>query len=139
MQDPNDIAPIQFEVDDSTEQRLNAISRKAKNLLTAPEDMELSPEAENKSKNPLVVIANAVSKTAKKLDKDKDLPIKPREDQVIPKLTPRQVYETKQIPTYVVLNATKPHEAQVGLGYETDAGATGVVNGLLGTVKNRQR
>lgn len=122
VQDPNDIAPIQFEVDDSTEQRLNAISRKAKNLLAAPEDMELSPEAENKSKNPLVVIANAVSKTAKKLDKDKDLPIKPREDQVIPKLTPQQVYERKQIPTYVVLNATKPHEAQVGLGYETDVG-----------------
>lgn len=122
VQDPNDIAPIQFEVDDSTEQRLNAISRKAKNLLAAPEDMELSPEAENKSKNPLVVIANAVSKTAKKLDKDKDLPIKPREDQVISKLTPQQVYETKQIPTYVVLNATKPHEAQVGLGYETDVG-----------------
>lgn len=122
VQDPNDIAPIQFEVDDSTEQRLNAISRKAKNLLAAPEDMELSPEAENKSKNPLVVIANAVSKTAKKLDKDKDLPIKPGEDQVIPKLTPRQVYERKQIPTYVVLNATKPHEAQVGLGYETDVG-----------------
>ncbi|MDI4509087.1 hypothetical protein E6P75_02525 [Moraxella osloensis] len=122
VQDPNDIAPIQFEVDDSTEQRLNAISRKAKNLLAAPEDMELSPEAENKSKNPLVVIANAVSKTAKKLDKDKDLPIKPREGQVIPKLTPQQVYETKQIPTYVVLNATKPHEAQVGLGYETDVG-----------------
>lgn len=122
VQDPNDIAPIQFEVDDSTEQRLNAISRKAKNLLDAPEDMELSPEAENKSKNPLVVIANAVSKTAKKLDKDKDLPIKPREDQVIPKLTPQQVYERKQIPTYVVLNATKPHEAQVGLGYETDVG-----------------
>ncbi|PAL16416.1 hypothetical protein B8W92_04330 [Moraxella osloensis] len=122
VQDPNDIAPIQFEVDDSTEQRLNAISRKAKNLLAAPEDMELSPEAENKSKNPLVVIANAVSKTAKKLDKDKDLPIKPGEDQVIPKLTPQQVYERKQIPTYVVLNATKPHEAQVGLGYETDVG-----------------
>lgn len=122
VQDPNDIAPIQFEVDDSTEQRLNAISRKAKNLLAAPEDMELSPEAENKSKNPLVVIANVVSKTAKKLDKDKDLPIKPREDQVIPKLTPQQVYETKQIPTYVVLNATKPHEAQLGLGYETDVG-----------------
>ena len=27
----------------------------------------------------------------------------------------------QQIPTYVVLNATKPHEAQ-GLGYETDVG-----------------
>ena len=131
MQDPNDIAPIQFEVDDSTEQRLNAISRKAKNLLAAPEDMELSPEAENKSKNPLVVIANAVSKTAKKLDKDKDLPLKPREDQVIPKLTPQQVYETKQIPTYVVLNATKPHEAQVGLGYETDVGVR-----LIGKYQN---
>ena len=131
VQDPNDIAPIQFEVDDSTEQRLNAISRKAKNLLAAPEDMELSPEAENKSKNPLVVIANVVSKTAKKLDKDKDLPIKPREDQVIPKLTPQQVYETKQIPTYVVLNATKPHEAQVGLGYETDVGVR-----LIGKYQN---
>lgn len=131
VQDPNDIAPIQFEVDDSTEQRLNAISRKAKNLLAAPEDMELSPEAENKSKNPLVVIANAVSKTAKKLDKDKDLPLKPREDQVIPKLTPQQVYERKQIPTYVVLNATKPHEAQVGLGYETDVGVR-----LIGKYQN---
>lgn len=122
VQDPNDIAPIKFEVDDSTEQRLNAISKKAKSLLTAPEDMELSPEAENKSKNPLVIIANAVSKAAKKLDKDQDLPIRPREDQVIPKLTPLQVYERKQIPTYVVLNATKPHEAQLGLGYETDVG-----------------
>ena len=131
VQDPNDIAPIQFEVDASTEQRLNAISRKAKNLLAAPEDMELSPEAENKSKNPLVVIANAVSKTAKKLDKDKDLPLKPREDQVIPKLTPQQVYERKQIPTYVVLNATKPHEAQVGLGYETDVGVR-----LIGKYQN---
>lgn len=122
VQNPNDIAPIQFEVDDSTEARLNAISKKAKSLLTAPEDMELSPEAENKSKNPLVVIANAVSKAAKKLDKENDLPIQPREDQVIPKLSPLQVYERKQIPTYVVLNATKPHEAQVGLGYETNAG-----------------
>ena len=122
VQNPNDIAPIKFEIDDSTEKRLNAISKKAKSLLSAPEDMELSPEAENKSKNPLVIITNAVSKAAKKLDKENDLPIQPREDQVIPKLSPLQVYEQKQIPTYVVLNATKPHEAQIGLGYETNAG-----------------
>ena len=123
VQNPEDIAPLQFAIDDSTEQRLNAISRKAKSLLSAPEDMELSPETNNNSKNPLVIIANTVSKVAKKLDKNEDLPIQPREGEVIPKQTPQQVYAEKQIPTYVVLNATKPHEAQIGLGYETDVGA----------------
>lgn len=137
VQDPAAIAPLEFGVDDSTRERLNAVKNKAESLLDAPEDLELAPETKNNSKNPLVIVANAVSAVAKKIDnrenEDARMLAQAQKRDVIPKLTPQQVYEQKALPTYVVLDATKPREAQVGLGYETDVGfrLTGQLNNNL--------
>lgn len=125
-QNPDDIAPINFNVDATTTERLNAISNKAHNLMNAPEDIQLAPEETNNSRNPLAIIANGVSKLAKKIDRHgDDTPLilaQAQQQDPINKQTPAQVYEQKAVPTYVVLNANKPHEAQVGIGYETDVG-----------------
>lgn len=140
VQNPEDIAPITFDIDATTQERLTAISNKATNLLHAPEDIQLAPEQKNTSKNPLVVLANGVSSLAKKLDRQGDdtplLLAQAQQNDPINKLTPSQVYEQKAVPTYVVLNATKPHEAQVGLGYETDVGVR-VVGKLNNNLVNR--
>lgn len=135
VQNPDDIAPLVFNVDDSTQQRLDIVKAKAKILLQAPEDIELAPEEKNYSKNPLVILANAVSDIAKQIDKNSnDNPEKIRqavEQEPIAKLSPEQVAEQKKVPTYVVLNANKPKEAQVGIGYETDTGVR-----LIGKLNN---
>lgn len=139
-QNPDDIAPINFDVDASTQERLKAIKTKANNLLHAPQDIQLAPEETNNSKNPLVILANGVSKIAKKIDSHGDdtprLLAQAQENAPINKLTPQQVYEQKAVPTYVVLNANKTHEAQVGIGYETDVGVR-VVGKLNNNLVNR--
>lgn len=124
IQNPDDIAPLQFSVDDTTKERLSAVKQKARNLLNSPEDIQLAEDANN-SKSPLAKIANAISAVAKKLDRPDDTPIllaNASQENAIEKKTPDQVYDSKAVPTYVVLNATKPREAQVGIGYETDKG-----------------
>lgn len=138
VQNPTDIAPLQFSVDDSTKERLTAVKQKAHNLLNAPEDIQLAEETRN-SKSPLAVVANAISKVAKKLDRPDDTPIllaNASQEDKIDKKTPEQVFDTKTVPTYVVLNATKPREAQVGLGYETDIGVR-VVGKIENNLVNR--
>lgn len=134
-QNPQDIAPINFEVDATTTERLTAISNKALNLMNAPEDIQLAPTETNNSKNPLAIIANGVSKLAKKIDHHADdtplLLAQAQRQDPIDKQTPEQVYQQKTVPTYVVLNANKPHEAQVGIGYETDVGMR-----VTGKIKN---
>lgn len=135
VQNPDDIAPVVFQVDDTTQQRLDLIKAKARLLLQAPEDIELAPEEKNTSKNPLVVVANAISDIAKQIDKNSH-DNQPQIHQTaqtdpIAKLTPEQVAIEKQVPTYIVLNANKPKEAQIGLGYETDTGVR-----VLGKLKN---
>lgn len=126
VQNPEDIAPINFDIDATTQERLKAIKNKADNLLHAPEDIQLAPEEQNNSKNPLVVVTNAVTQLAKKIDSHSDdTPLQlaqAQQQDPIDKLTPQQVYQQKSVPTYVVLNAAKPREAQIGLGYETDVG-----------------
>lgn len=135
VQDPDAIAPLEFAIDAGTQERLTAVKNKAENLLNAPEDLELAPATKNNSKNPLAVVANAVSAVAKKIDNrendDARRLIQAQQRDVIDKLTPQQVHAQKSLPTYVVLDATKPREAQVGLGYETDVGFR-----VVGTLNN---
>lgn len=130
VQNPDDYAPIDFKVDDNTQQRLASIKAKAGVLLQAPEDIELAPEEKNTSKNPLVILANVISDVAKKIDKNSDDDNEKVRQAVaqepITKLTPEQVANEKAVPTYIVLDATKPHEAEIGLGYETDVGVRAV-------------
>lgn len=124
VQNPKDLAPLEFSVDDSTKERLIAVKQKARNLLDTPEDIQLAEDT-NRGKGPLAVITNAISKVAKKIDSPDDTPIllaKGSDADKLNKKTPDQVYDSKAVPTYVVLNATKPREAQVGIGYETDKG-----------------
>lgn len=134
VQNPNDIAPLEFGIDDSTQERLNAVASKAHNLLNAPEDIELAPDDGSSSKNPLALVANAVSKVAKKLDKPDKTALQmaqASQSEVINKMTPEAVYQQKTVPTYVVVNANQPREAQIGIGYETDVGMR-----LVGKVNN---
>lgn len=137
--DPTIIAPVNFSVDADTKERLSAVKQKAHNLLNAPEDLQLSKDQTNNSKNPLVVVANAVSKLAKKIDSPDDNPIllaNANQADKIQKMTPDQVEQAKSVPTYVVLNATKSREAQAGIGYETDVGVR-VVGKLNNNLVNR--
>ena len=139
IQNPKDYAPLEFNIDDTTQERLDIIKAKSRILLQAPEDMELAPEEKNISKNPLVILANAVSDIAKKIDKNQNDNSNDKKVQqaiagdLVQKLTPEQVAEQKAVPTYIVLDATKPREAEVGLGYETDVGvrAIGKINNNL--------
>ncbi|WP_227498101.1 autotransporter assembly complex protein TamA [Moraxella macacae] len=138
-QNPEDYAPLTFNIEDSIQKRLDVIQTKSNILLQAPEDIELAPDETNKSKNPLVIVANAVSGIVKKIDRDNHNDA----NQIkiwqalsggsIQKLSPTKVAQQKSIPTYIILDATKPHEAQIGLGYETDAGvrAVGKINNNL--------
>lgn len=132
VQNPEDYAPLQFSQDDTLRERLNAISNKAQDLLNAPEDIQLAAD-ERTGWGPLATIANTISKIAKKIDRD-DTPTRlaqASQQDIIAKSTPEQVYTDKRVPTYVVLDANKPHEAQVGIGYETDVGVR-----LVGKVNN---
>lgn len=139
VQNPDDYAPLTFNIEDTVQQRLDVIQAKSKILLQAPEDIELAPDEVNKSKNPLVIVANAVSEIAKKIDRNNHGDANQTKLQQamagdpVPKLSPTQVAEQKAVPTYIVLDATKPHEAQFGLGYETDVGvrAVGKINNNL--------
>lgn len=138
-QNPEDIAPIEFDVDDNTKERLQAVKQKAQRLLHAPEDIQLAPDDENKSRNPLVILANAVSKVAKKIDKkdaDATLLVNASPSELIVKQSAEQVYKEKSVPTYIVLNANKKKEAQIGLGYETEQGFR-VVGKLQNNLVNR--
>lgn len=138
IQNPEDLAPLEFSVDDSTKERLIAVKQKAHNLLNSPEDIQLAEDTSN-SKSPLAKIANAISKVAKKIDSPDDTPIllaNASQEDKLQKKTPDQVYDSKAVPTYVVLNATKPREAQVGIGYETDVGVR-VVGKINNNLVNR--
>lgn len=137
VQNPDDYAPIDFNVNDTTQERLESIKTKANVLLQAPEDIELAPDEKNTSKNPVVMLANAISDVAKKIDKNQNDNDKKLQQAMtnkpIDKLDAKQVAKQKTVPTYIILDATKPNEAQLGIGYETDVGmrATAKLNNNL--------
>lgn len=124
-------------MNDTTQERLESIKTKANVLLQAPEDIELAPDEKNTSKNPVVMLANAISDVAKKIDKNQNDNDKKLQQAMtnkpIDKLDAKQVAKQKTVPTYIILDATKPNEAQLGIGYETDVGmrATAKLNNNL--------
>ena len=127
-----DIAPIDFEVDEETYEKLAAIKQKAERLSRLPTDRVLDEKA-RKTDSVLGKISDSVSQIAKKLFPDDDLLIAD-ETFVPPELegrkTPEQVQDTKKVPLYVFVYADKPRDAQVGIGYGTDTGvrATGKID-----------
>ena len=130
--DPADIAPIEFEVDEQTSEKLQAIKQKATRLIQLPNNRVLDERSE-KAENLLGKISDSISKVVKKIipDEDKDA----RDENYIPptlegRITPEQVQQNKKIPLYVFVSSDKPRDAQVGLGYGTDTGirATGKID-----------
>ena len=127
-----DIAPINFEVDEETYEKLAAIKQKADRLSRLPNDRVLD-EKTREADSILGKISDSISNVAKKIFPDEKLLIAD-EDFVSPTLagrkTPEQVQASKKIPLYVFVYADKPRDAQVGIGYGTDTGvrATGKID-----------
>lgn len=130
--DAADIAPIEFEVDEQTIEKLAAIKQKAERLTSLPNDRVLD-EKPQEADNFLGKISDSISNVAKKIFPD-DPPLVADENFVPPTLegrkTPEDVLESKKVPLYVFVSANKPRDAQVGIGYGTDTGvrATGKID-----------
>lgn len=130
--DAADIAPIEFEVDEQTTEKLAAIKQKAERLTRLPNDRVLD-EKPQEADNFLGKISDSISNVAKKIFPD-DPPLIADENFVPPTLegrkTPEDVLESKKVPLYVFVSANKPRDAQVGIGYGTDTGvrATGKID-----------
>ena len=127
-----DIAPIEFEVDEETSEKLAAIKKKADRLSRLPSDRVLD-EKSSGTDSILGKISDSVSSVAKKLFPDDELLI--ADENFVPptlegRISPEQVQQTKKVPLYVFVSADKPRDAQVGIGYGTDTGvrATGKID-----------
>ncbi|MBO6198606.1 MAG: BamA/TamA family outer membrane protein, partial [Psychrobacter sp.] len=121
---PADIAAIEFEADEETLGKLQAIRQKAERLSRLPDDRVLD-EKDQKATSILGKISDSISNVAQKIFPDEEN-ILADENFVPPTLagrkTPQDVLENKKVPLYVFVSANKPRDAQVGLGYGTDTG-----------------
>ena len=121
---PADIAAIEFEADEETLSKLQAIRQKAERLSRLPDDRVLD-EKDQKATSILGKISDSISNVAQKIFPDEEN-ILADENFVPPTLagrkTPQDVLENKKVPLYVFVSANKPRDAQVGLGYGTDTG-----------------
>ncbi|WP_425355832.1 autotransporter assembly complex protein TamA [Psychrobacter proteolyticus] len=119
-----DIAAIDFEADEATLDKLQAIRQKAERLSRLPNDRVLD-EKDQEADNLLGKISDSISNVAQKIFPDEKSLIAD-ENFVPPTLagrkTPQDVAESKKVPLYVFVYADKPRDAQVGLGYGTDTG-----------------
>ena len=119
-----DIAAIEFEADEATLDKLQAIRQKAERLSRLPNDRVLD-EKDQEADNLLGKISDSISNVAQKIFPDEES-ILADENFVPPTLagrkTPQDVATSKKIPLYVFVAADKPRDAQVGLGYGTDTG-----------------
>ena len=119
-----DIAAIEFEADEETLEKLQAIKQKAERLSSLPNDRVLD-EKDQDSNSILGKISDAISDIAQKIFPD-EKSILADENFVPPTLagrkTPQEVLESKKVPLYVFVAANKPRDAQVGIGYGTDTG-----------------
>jgi len=119
-----DIAAINFEVDEETLDKLQAIKQKAERLSNLPNDRVLD-EKDQEAENLLGKISDSISNIAQKIFPDEES-LLADEDFVPPTLagrkTPQEVADSKKVPLYVFVYANKPRDAQIGLGYGTDTG-----------------
>ncbi|WP_435980317.1 autotransporter assembly complex protein TamA [Psychrobacter sp. DM4] len=122
--DEEDIAPIEFEVDEQTNEKLQAIKQKAERLTQLPNDRVLD-EKEEKAENILGKISDSFSNIVEKVFPD-DKSVLEDENFVPPtlagRIAPEQVLETKKVPLYVFVSSENPRDAEVGIGYGTDTG-----------------
>lgn len=122
--DAADIAPINFEVDEETSEKLLAIKQKANRLSRLPNDRVLD-EKSQETDSFLGKISDSISNIAQRIFPDEGK-LNIDESFVPPtlegRITPEQVQANKKVPLYVFVSADKPRDAQVGIGYGTDTG-----------------
>lgn len=120
--DEQDIAPIDFQVDEQTHEKLIAIQQKAERLVSLPDDRVLDEQG-LESKSLLGRISDSISSIAKKILPDGDDEVQAlKPEKLSGRITPEEVKRTKQVPLYVYVSSEKPRDAQVGIGYGTDTG-----------------
>lgn len=123
--DAADVAPIDFKVDQETQDKLMAIKQKAERLSGLPDDRVLDEKEKEKADSILGKISDSISNVAEKIFPEEES-ILADEDFVPPTLagrkTPQDVEKSKKVPLYVFVSADKPRDAQVGIGYGTDTG-----------------
>lgn len=130
--DAADMAAIEFEADEATLDKLQAIEQKADRLSSLPNDRVLD-EKPQEADNLLGKISDSISNVAQKILPDEVGAIAD-ENFVPPTLagrkTPEDVAMSKKVPLYVFVGSNQPRDAQVGLGYGTDTGvrATGKID-----------
>ena len=119
-----DIAAIEFEADEETLEKLQAIKQKAERLSRLPSDRVLD-EKDQESNSILGKISDSISDIVQKVFPD-EKNILADESFVPPtlagRITPEEVLASKKVPLYVFVAANKPRDAQVGIGYGTDTG-----------------
>ena len=118
-----DIAPIDFEVDEETSEKLQAVKQKADRLSRLPNDRVLD-EKPASAKNILGKISDSISNVAQKIFPDDEPVI---DENFVPptfngRKTPADVQASKKVPLYVFVSSEKPRDAQLGIGYGTDTG-----------------
>ena len=119
-----DIAAIEFEADEATLDKLQAIEQKADRLSSLPNDRVLD-EKEQETDSFLGKVSDSITNVAQKIFPD-EKSLLADENFVPPTLagrkTPQDVAESKKVPLYVFVASNKPRDAQFGLGYGTDTG-----------------
>lgn len=122
----SDLTPINFQIDESTADKLLAIKQKAERLNALPDDRVLD-EQKIQTRSLLGKISDGISKIAQAIlpnETSNDLPERIEADESITaQKTPEQVQDDKKVPLYVFMLADKPKDAQIGFGYGTDTGA----------------
>lgn len=123
-----DIAPLEFTTSQVVADKLALVAQKAEQLYNAPEDRLLITDDEQKSKNILGRISDAVSHIAKLIlpDESSDALPKLEDGQAITSLSGRktgqEVYQDKKVPLYVFVMSDKPRDAELGVGWGSDSG-----------------
>lgn len=120
--------PLVFNIDDSINEKLQVIQSKADRLYDAPDDLPLN-EISHESKSLLGKISDGISEIATKILPDEPVRAMPEDggenagrQEVVGKKSAQEVQQSKKVPTYVMVVADKPRDAEIGLGYGTDTG-----------------
>ncbi|WP_434353669.1 BamA/TamA family outer membrane protein [Psychrobacter sp. HD31] len=119
-----EIAPLEFSIDETTTQKLEEIQAKADRLYNAPDDAVLD-EIPYETKSILGKLSNAISDVATKILPDEvNQPLLETDGkaELAGKQTPEDVEQSKKVPVYVMVTADKPRDAEFGVGYGTDTG-----------------
>ncbi|PIE47448.1 MAG: outer membrane protein assembly factor [Gammaproteobacteria bacterium] len=119
-----ELAPLEFSIDETITKKLEEVQAKADRLYNTSDNAVLD-EVPYESKNILGKLSDAISEVATKIlpdDTNQPLPKMDGKAELAGKKTPEDVKQSKKVPTYVMVTADNPRDAEFGVGYGTDTG-----------------